>query len=62
MFQREEFLEEKARKEKMKEIGTHLRSLSDRDRKVASESFKTLGIDVDEAMHLTAKHRWDPHW
>lgn len=62
MFQKREFLEDQAKNEKLKQIGNHLRSLSDRDREITSRSMKDLGIDVSEAMHLTAKNRFDPHW
>lgn len=62
MFQKREYIEDQAKKEKLKEIGNHLRSLSDRDCEITSRSLKDLGIDVNEAMHLTARNRFDPHW
>ena len=59
---RKEFLEQEAKNKNLADIGRHIRALPEHEQRIAMDSFKKIGIDVDEAMHQSATSHWDKYW
>lgn len=60
--ERKEKLEEEKKKEELKKIGKHIRTLPPKEQETAKDALKKAGIDVNEAMHQSARNRYDPYW
>ncbi len=60
--ERKEYYEEQERNESLAKVGDQIRALPEHEQRKAMDVLENAGIDVSEAMQLTAKSRYDPHW
>lgn len=59
---KKEHFEQLQKNKELKLIGEIIRDLPEREQQNAMDLLKKAGVDVNEAMHQSAKNRFDPHW